>query len=808
MKKFLYCAAVVALAAACTQEDDLLNNAPSSQAQGQGLSFNVTLADNNIETKGELYEDEGTYPFFWYAEQDRINVFGVNLKGAISSGSAGTNTALVGYGSNTGGKGVATHSFGTWTLPSAAASYKATQSKGEGKFTAANDGDMLVFDGEKTSTIVATYGDIAATTVESKMNDDNTDIIPGLEGITKLELTTDATKGSNIEQTVKHPNEVIAPMYSVSSAAAEETYHSVGEQANLQLIRPFPVIRFTTTGVDKYAEDFGPLESVSLITRQKNAAGEWIAAGSTIAYKAGAKYTVVGDEVGFASGWEFTNNSGASQYKHQVTVNLTSQENWSDDDAVYMTVAPVDRSELEDGDMLVITYQFKNITFTLDGSKENAKEFETLITKNSWNATTADGRPNAVTPLPALDINNYDYLLVGQSGNYTLIINRGSIASTINGTNVIWPVGGTTGVAISDVKKVIVNCDLEDADFANLNKFTAAEHIELTEETSIPTDGLKALTGSGSALKELVLPKVTTIAEDFVDANFETLTKLELGSYPFETMAINNRFFNAQTAGKLTYIDAAAVDDFGPIYMGRQAIIFQNYNVLDSIKVGNGAELYAHQFDGCVKLQKVIGSVDLSSNDATHAFKGVKALKEVNVTTDIIPDYAFYQASAIESVLKDGNQLAPTAVGEFAFMEAVALKYMDLANTTELGERAFNRSGLIASKKDADLKVGAKVISEAALANTKVTFVHFTNAESVENQILSGVNTLVQIKFNKVFKASLPANTKMDAQSFGATTNSKNVDLLVADGQEYNGATITVGGTDFTFKSIRVEAAY
>lgn len=806
MKKFLYCAAVVALAAACTQEDDLLNNAPSSQAQGQGLSFNVTLADNNIETKGELYEDEGTYPFFWYAEQDRINVFGVNLKGAISSGSAGTNTAVVGYGNNTSGNGVATHASGIWSLPSSPASYKATQSKGEGKFTAANDGDMLVFDGEKTSTIVATYGNIAASAVESKMNDDNTDIIPGLEGITKLELTTDATNGSNIEQTVKHPNEVVAPMYSVSSAAAEEAYNSVGEQANLQLIRPFPVIRFTTTGVDKYAKDFGPLESVSLITRRKDASGKWQDPGSTIAYKAGAVYTVVGDEEGFASGWEFANNG--TEFRHKVTVNLTSTEDWSDDDAVYMTVAPVDRSELEDGDMLVITYQFKNIIFTLDGSKENAKEFETLITKNSWSATTADGRPNAVTPLPALDINNYDYLLVGQSGNYTLIINRGSIASTINGTNVIWPVGGTTGKPISDVKKVIVNCDLEDADFANLNKFTAAEHIELTEETNIPTDGLKALTGSGSALEELVLPKVTTIAEDFVDANFETLTKLELGSYPFETMAINNRFFNAQTADKLTYIDAAAVDDFGPIYMGRQAIIFQNYNLLDSIKVGNGAELYAHQFDGCVKLQKVIGSVDLSSNDATHAFKGVKALKEVNVTTDIIPDYAFYQASAIESVLKDGNQLAPTAVGEFAFMEAVDLKYMDLANTTELGERAFNRSGLIASKKDADLKVGAKVISEAALANTKVTFVHFTNAESVENQILSGVNTLVQIKFNKIFEASLPAGTKMDTQSFGATTNSKNVDLLVADGQEYNGATINVGGTDFTFKSIRVEAAY
>ena len=68
MKKFLYCAAVVALATACTQEDDFLT-APSSQAQEQGLVLNATLANTDATTKGELYEDNKTYPFFWYAEQ-------------------------------------------------------------------------------------------------------------------------------------------------------------------------------------------------------------------------------------------------------------------------------------------------------------------------------------------------------------------------------------------------------------------------------------------------------------------------------------------------------------------------------------------------------------------------------------------------------------------------------------------------------------------------------------------------------------------------------------------------------------------
>ena len=819
MKKFLYCAAVVALATACTQDDELAN-IPSSQVQGQGLTFNVTLADNNtVNTRGELFEENKTYPFFWYAEQDRIDVFGYNLLAATSAG--------VGYGNNSTGKGVVSTigTDGAWTLTSINASeYKATQSEGHGKFTAASDADMLAFDGDETATIIATYGDVAATAATSNMKENE----PVAGSLKSLVLTTDATNGSNATQAVKNPNQVIAPMYSITSATQAEDYNSVGESANLELIRPFPVLRFTTANVNKYAEDFGPLKSVTLTTIGQNAAGEWVEkdaangnkeTGSPIVFDANKKYTLTFGDAIPEGEWE---DNWAATAANTVKVTLSSTDDWNDDNSVYMTVAPVDRSESKTGDMLKVTYEFDNITFTLDGTKANAKDYEILTTKSNWTSYTADGRPNAVTFMSKdgvnalLDINNYDYLVVGKVGSTekTLIINRGSVASTLTAAKdkVIWPVGTAdasvdNGYTVANIKKVVINCDIEDADFANLNKFTAATHIEMTEETSIPEGGLKALT----SVQKLILPKVTEIDEDFVAANFTALTDLVLSSYPFDE-SINDRFFNDDTKGTLKYIDLASVDDFGPVYLGRRALIFQDYTVLDSVKVKEGAAMYSQQFDGCTNLQKVIGSVDLDKNKATYAFQDASSLKSINVTTTVVPDYAFNGATVLADVLKDGKQLAPTEVGKSAFKNADALKYMDLSKTTgTLGEEAFSGSGLLGSSKDSrDLKVGATIIATKALSDTPLTFVHFLNATAIQEGIFESC-TLTQIKFNNKFEAS-PVNSAWNdasAKTFGACGNT---DLLVAEGQDFDGAALTLGtGTNavtYNFKAIRVEKPY
>lgn len=757
MKKFLYCAAVVALAAACTQEDDLLQ-APSSQAQGQGLTFEATLANNNVGTKGELYEDNKTYPFFWYAEQDRINVMGLNLT-AVTTG----------YGSNSNNKGIASQASGTWTLPAnGAAVYKATQSQGQGRFTAASDADMLELQtilptdnaaaiNSKTATIVATYGGVKASAVTSKLAQGA--VVPG--ELESLELTTD---GSNATQNVDRPNQVDAPMWSVSSASRDDNYSSVGEKVNLELTRPFPVLRFTTTGVDKFAKDFGALQSVTLKTIGKSTTtGKWdnTVEGSAIAYADGKKYTVIGDKVGFETGWE-------ASTKNEVTVKIASTEDWSDANSVYMTVAPVDRSELKDGEMLVVTYDFKNIVFTLDGSKEGAQDFEKLVSKSNWSAFTADGRPNAVTKITPLDINNYNYLVVGKSSPYTLIVNKGKIADVFNATKdkVVW--GETSNYpALADIKKIVVNCDLEDADFANLNLFTQVTELELAEETSIPAGGLKSFTG----VTTLTMPKVTEINPAFLGTTgteaFDALENLNMASYNFPTTDINEKFFNTATKGTLGTLDMSGIEDMTAAWPLTRTINFDGYALVE-VTVQDGVQLSPNAFANCAALTTINGVVKLMDNaSATAAFKGATSLQEVNVANANIPDEAFNGAIAIESILLNGKQVAPTTVGKKAFKEAAALKYMDLSKATVIGEEAFNKTGLTSDNKDSKiLTVGVAAIERDAFSETDVEYVYFQNAETIKGNIFYGVTSLKQVKFGKAFEV---ADVQAWAEPFGKT---------------------------------------
>lgn len=759
MKKFLYCAAVVALAAACTQEDDLLNNAPSSQAQGQGLTFEATLANNNVGTKGELYEDNKTYPFFWYAEQDRINVMGLNLT-AVTTG----------YGSNSNSKGIASQASGTWTLPAnGAAVYKATQSQGQGRFTAASDADMLELQtieatddaaaiNSKTATIVATYGGVKASAVASKLTPQGV-VVPG--ELASLDLTTD---GSNATQDVDRPNQVDAPMWLVSSASRDDNYSSVGEKVNLELTRPFPVLRFTTTGVDKFAEDFGALESIELKTMQEDDSDPsgW-SAGSAIAYADAKKYTVIGTQTGFETGWEATSDA------NKVTVNIASTEDWSDANSVYMTVAPVDRSELTDGEVLVVTYNFENITFTLDGTKKDAKDFEKLVSKSNWSAFTADGRPNAVTKITPLDINNYNYLVVNQSGSdKTLIINKGKIADVFNATKdkVVW--GETSSYpALIDIKKIVVNCDIEDADFANLNLFTQVSELELAEETSIPAGGLKSFTG----VTTLTMPKVTEINPAFLGTTgteaFDALENLNMASYNFPTTDINEKFFNTDTKTTLETLDMSGIEDMTAAWPLTRTINFDGYALIE-VTVQDGVQLSPNAFANCAALTTINGVVKLMDNaSATAAFKGATSLQEVNVANANIPDEAFNGAIAIESILLNGKQVAPTTVGKKAFKEAAALKYMDLSKATVIGEEAFNKTGLTSDNKDSKiLTVGVAAIERDAFSETDVEYVYFQNAETIKGNIFYGVTSLKQVKFGKAFEV---ADVQAWAEPFGKT---------------------------------------
>lgn len=790
MKKFLYCAAVVALATACTQEDDFLT-APSSQAQEQGLVLNATLANTDATTKGELYEDNKTYPFFWYAEQDRIDVVGINLLGANTSDpSAGDKFVNAGFGSNANGKGVATlGTGGAWTLPTGFASYKATQSQGEGKFTAASDGDMLTLttiestdDAKavegKTATIIATYDGVSVVAATSQINQLTNQAVPG--SLTSLVL---ATKESNATQSIDRPNQVDAPMWSVSSASRTDDYSSVGEKVDLQLKRPFPVLRFTTTGVDKFAKDFGPLKSVELKTIGKNTDGKWdnTEEGSALVYAANKNYGVIGTAQGWIKEnigkWEADGNWAETTNANKVTVNIASTDDWNDANSVYMTVAPVDRSKMTDGEMLVVTYNFQNITFTLDGSLKGAKDFEKLISKNSWTAFTADGRPNAVTKITPLDINNYNYLVVKNgASDFTLIVNKGKVGDVLNAakTEVVW---GDGNKALATIKKIVVNCDIEDADFANLNLFKNVTELELTEETNIPAKGLASFAG----VTTLTMPKVTTIDENFLGElgteQFTGLINLNMAAYNFPTTVINDKFFNAQTKISLKVLNMSGIDDMTAAWPLTRTINFDGY-ALTEVTVKDGVQLSPNAFANCAALATVNGKVTLMDNaSATGAFFGAETLKTINVTNSKVPANAFKQATSLENILVDGKQIVPTVVGESAFESTSALVYMDLSKVTTMGKYAFKNSGLKATSKDNDIiEVGISIAESEIFRNSKVEYVYFPNVTKINGNLFQSMKTLKQVKFGKEFTV---AAVESWTEPFGL--NPELVDLFLVE---------------------------
>ena len=533
MKRILFCAAVVALATACTNEDDLAMNQGDSRAQG--LTFDVALAEGTT-TRGEISKDEnGKYPFMWYAETDRIDVVALN----VNAGS-----------SNSSSLGVATEgAAGVWTLTNGTASYKATQSAGTGLFTATDDQNMLTlkdYDAQDaagtTATIVATYGKIAASSVKSDVVSGK--VVPGK--LTELVLKTATGTGSNAAQTVARANVVDAPMYSISTAVKEKAYNSFGEKANLKLIRPFPVLRFTTKNTTDYIEDFGKLESVELtaLGTVKSDGTFDDAKASALAYDAGKEYTVIGTKVGFAEGYAPAANP------EKVKVTLTDGT-WTDNDAVYMTVAPVTREGKEG---LKVEYNFENITFTLDPSRKGAADFEkALQTSNDWSAVDTNGNPNAVTPMPVLDIDNYDYLVTNEKSgdDRVLIVIKGNFNDIFaDASNVAW---NGNKVPVTEFSKIISKVDLTDAELATIKKFTSLKDLTLAENTAIPANTFTA--AQATAFVSLNLPKVTSVADKFVanatTSQFAALETLKMPAYDFTNATVNNVLFNTTTAGKL-----------------------------------------------------------------------------------------------------------------------------------------------------------------------------------------------------------------------------------------------------------------
>lgn len=799
MKKILFCAAVVTLAAACTNEDDLVMNQDNSRAKG--LTFDVTLAEG-VTTRGEISQDEnGKYPFFWYAETDRINAYANNTDAGDSNADEKGLVKTIG-------------TDGAWTLPSAASSYKATKSSGVGQFTAANDVDMLWLKDYKandvegtTATIVATYG-ISATGIMSEMK--GAKVAPGK--LTSLILTTTE---SNATQTVARANAVVAPMYSISTAVKEEAYNSLGEKANLKLLRPFATLRFTTMNTKDYIADFGELKSVELTAQGAKDGHVEVTKASMLAYAAVKKYTVIGSSVGFEE-------TAAATEPSKVTVNLTDGT-WTDDDAVYMTVAPVNRQAFKSQkEALKVVYSFDKITFTLDAAREEATAFEKLYaTSSDWTNLDKEGNPNSTIPMPSLDINNYSYLVTNESSlnanDRTLIVLKGNFNDIFNTTGeVIW---GNSTVSVASFKKIISNVVLTDDELATIKKFTALTDLTLKENTSIPAKTFTV--AQATAITALNLPKVTSIDEKFIDdatKAFAALKTLIMPAYEFTSATVNKAFFNDNVKTALNTIDMSGVTSMMPTFGIERTMVFTGYAALDKVIVKDDVVVSPSGFAGCVLLKTITGKLDITqaSNVFDMGTVANNALKSVEVNSTEIPSSAFNNCTALETVKYNGSAVIPTAIGASAFATTTKMKYMDLSKAVTIGANAFKASGITSTNaKVTTLTVGATELPASIFENcTNLKMVKFTDATKITGaDIFNGATNMIQVKFEKMITLADLASTEVAtyyANVFSA--DESKIDFWTNPGQSgVDGNNFTLSfklGTatktqPYTFKSIQ-----
>lgn len=791
MKKVLFASALVALAASCTENE--LDSISAPNGKGEGISFEVEQAPT---TRMQWDETETSYVPFWYAEQDRIGIFAVNVgQGAFDA----ITPWLKSNGHNWQGIGT----------PAAVAPslYKATQSQQAGAFTAVSDADLLHFNGDKDARFLAVYpGDkVAGVQAEYK---DGTIVLSNLPALATQEQTT--TKGNN-KATL---------MYSMSIASKENSYDAVGEKVNLKFHRPLSALVLSTENVDEYTKVvngssiFGKLKTIDVTAKgyleeDGTATTDPKKGPSALIYN-NTDATVVIDTADYKA----TVNPGdiittpVNFTKVSLTLGATAGLDWSDDALAIMSINNVERKNFSASkpETMEVVFKFENIDLTMMNT-----------TASSW---------NGFIEYPALDIDNYPYLVTkgtaAGSNDRTLIVNSGHFEDIFDedGDVVVWTDehNGIAGeVAKTEFKEIIINEDvvLNDAEFELLNQFTAVEKLTLKGNTEIKKNALKGL----AVLKSINMPLVTKVAKDAFVSNV-AFEEVLLPAYKFDDKEVYGQLLNKAS---LKVLDMSSVEQMTAGFPAT-GLSLNGFDQLTTVTVKDGVKVGSNAFGGCELLTTVKGTVDLVG---TSAFAGCEALVTININGTVIPANTFDGAKALKNVLYNGKQVVPTVVDAQAFNECEALEEINLANVTKLGQEAFNGCKKLVGIKKANngknvLTVGAEYISEGAFKDCEgLEYVYFTNANGFGADILNISNNyqLKEVKFGTVL---LKENVKTaNEDAFGGSSDVANVKLFVNPDQDVNminNATLilrvaTTGANsqsavEITFKSIDKEAKY
>lgn len=800
MKKLLFCAGILALAASCTEEFD---TASIQQEQAKGISFTEVPDVQVPTTKGE-FEVETTpggeqWLPFWTAEKDKINVYAIG----VTKDPEGTPTSWSGDSFTADNQVV----------------YKATRSERYAYFTSADAKNLLDFaadvDANNPASFLATYP--VGVKLKENATPDWTNGFTVKLGLPELsnEQVQANTEGKGIyELNAKY---AVAKGYPESDRVA-----AVGENVTLRFNRVLSGMVFRTVNVDQYTSEdnnlFGRLKSVTLTTKGEGTIEDGVftpAAGAQNPSKlTNGNSAVVAINVaanGTAKLDAENTNYDTAGGESKVTVKLGDTSatglEWTDDDRVYMVLAPVSRTD-EAGHAWTegysIDYTFEHIDFHVEKT-----------TANSWPA----GGFGSMTPL---DINSYPYLvtknrsglntraLIVNSGNFSDIFVEGATTPTVDWTDSETVSNGHQPY-LNEFSTIIVNegVVLTKQELGRLKEFGNLVDIKLAENTTI-----YAGTFDQDKLKKIDFPKVDVI-ENGAFADGIKLTDVILPQYAFEDETIAMQILKDES---LLNLDMSGVDAMN-VGFPSTGFTLDGFEKLVTVKVKDGVRLGSNAFFGCVDLKTVTGKVELAGSSA---FNGCEVLKTINILNRDIPANSFNGCDLLENVYYDGKQVIPTNVGLGAFKDCKALEKMDLSQAKDkkdgattspaIGNDAFNGCTAFYGGVNKDGKTivqvgGATIGSNAFAGCTSLVHIEFLEATSLGDCVLNIGTTgnLKQIQLDQIVEFT-DDNT---ANTFGAAEKMKIVDLFITPGQAgVDGNELTLnGGATVKFKSIRDKAA-
>lgn len=829
MKKSFLFFASAALLASCSS--DLFESDSYQASNHKGITFEVV---ENAATRGLTEEVGGAFKSYFFAEQDRINIWSDNAL----IGLPGTSTA--------------------WNSP--AAVYKATSSTGNPRFTSIDDDNVLNFKAWNNSPSPVGKFFVAYPTGQ---------IVENVAGKFKV------TPNINLqEQTMDgYMNFNSRLMYDYAEAqkangSVKETNISVGERVEMQLKSPLSLAAFYIKDINDYRSQFGKLNQVmftalgdeplipaksgqDIIVEQEDLIkidGKWYLKVDCTPHYPTLAVTGAAVEIPVGSGNYYL--ASTCEKVGGVYVLGENSEKCTNPDAEDTTAEPTSwtagGSEHYAGE--VISHVAYNDYFSFNPADEtvsyvNMSEGAPMVKRAKLNITNVDIKNKDMMNLYVLPTSGHDesnmakytitykfdnvdlsyvketkanfkadgglkfgleiaeqfpYIVTKGAGgdDRTLIVNSGNLKQVFDGDMVKWTDEyATTGkVDPTKITSIVINAKVapitSSTEWNLLNKFTSAVSLEIFNSTPklvnvTGLDNLKTLkapfvtevgqnafdSGIAGSLRTLILPSAATIATQ--SDNFTQLTYLDLGAYTFtDNEAVTpDVFFNANTKTTLRTVDLRSVTSLAPVFGYERNILFTDYTELKDIYLNNGTKISANEFKGCTSLNYVGGVVDFGT--ATSAFEGCTSLQAVNVKGTVIPASAF-KGSKVKVIKVGGDQIVPTYVGASAFEGNEAVTSIDLKNAATIEANAFkNASNFVGKGKNGVVTLIVNEVAASAFEGTAVVRFQLLNARTTKSKSLAST-ALKQIKYRK---------TGLTIASDQVQTK-ENVDIFLKDATE------------------------